>query len=231
MNGESHLGRPESSIRSTSGSADRGTRARGIADAFATSCPVTLPSPGSDIVPSAGRHVRCTAETSSHVYVGGQTYARDARARITSRPGMPGGWCIRLAIVESSIATVRPTIPGSRADPAVLRAQRQLADPAAAMALASVLRSGFAGRPIQNESSSLFVPTGLVFIREASVSLPLPEDANDDVAFTEHIIQIGLSALRGQRQGLPVELTSTLVESEEEQPRQIRQRGHLRLVQ
>ena len=231
LNSESHTGQSESSNSSTIVSADRGTRARGIADAFALRFPPTLPSPGSEHVPASGRHVRCTAETGTHIYIGGQTFARDARSRITARSGMPGGWCIRLAIVESNTAAVRPAIAGSRADPAVLRAQRQFADPAAAMALANILRTSFAGRPIQNESNSLFVPNGLVFIREASVTLPLPEDPGQDASLAEKCIQTALTALRGQRAGSAVEIAAPSDDSQVEPPRQLRQRGHLRLVQ
>ena len=231
LNGESQPGLTDPSNPSTLGSADRGTRARGIADAFALRCPPTLPAPGSELIPSAGRHVRCTAESASHIYIGGQTFSRDARSRITARSGMPGGWCIRLAIIESNIAAIRPAIPGSRADPAVLRAQRQFADPAAAMALANILRSSFAGRPIQNDSSSLFVPKGLVFIREASVTLPLSDEKRQDASLAEQCIQTAMTALRGQRAGTTVEFVPPPADAEDEPPRQLRQRGHLRLVQ
>src|SRR5205823_669653 len=99
------------------------------------------------------------------LYVGGQTFVRDARARITARAsGMPAGWCVRLTLVDAKLVSLTPGTPASRADPTVLRAQRQMADPAAAAALAAPLRNVFRGRPIHSETHSLFVPAGLVFL-------------------------------------------------------------------
>src|SRR5438132_7690796 len=126
---------------------DRALRARRLADAFAQRVPPTLPPPGGDAVPGPGRHVRCTAETPGQLYLGGQVFVRDARARITARAsGMPTGWTLRLTLVDAQVVPLEGGTPASRANPVVLRAQRQMANPALGSALAAPLRRVFPGR-------------------------------------------------------------------------------------
>src|SRR5262249_882994 len=139
----------------TTGDRDKSARARLIADVFAERFRPTLPPPDPDAIPRPGRHLRCTAETHGQVYANGEGYHRDARARITAgSSGMPAGWSVRLAIVDVALVPMTPTNPGSRADPAVLRAHRQMADPAAAVALGTPLRNVFVGRPIHTDTHS-----------------------------------------------------------------------------
>jgi hypothetical protein len=209
---------------------DRAARARAIADAFAARFPATMPPPSSDAVPGPGRHVRVSAETAGQVYVGGETHTRDARARISARAaGMPGGWSVRLTLIDSAIVSVRLENPGSRADPAVLRLQRQMADPAAAAVLAAPLRQGFAGRPVQSETHSLFVPGGLAFLREASVVVALPDSPEGDADLIRRLVETaeaaGARAPRSKSVVQPAEPAPAV-----EQAGWLR-RGHLRIVQ
>ena len=82
---------------------DNGARAREIADRFARQFPGSLPPPGTELAPTPGRHVRLSAETPGAVYVGGQTYYRDAGARISARAtGIPPGWALRFALVKGN---------------------------------------------------------------------------------------------------------------------------------
>lgn len=201
---------------------ERSARAKHLADAFARRFRPTLPPPGAEAVPSPGRHVRLSAETTGQLYVGGQNYVRDARARITARAaGMPTGWSVRLTIVDARLVPLTPGTAASRADPAVLRAQRQMGDPAAAAALAAPLKSTFPGRPIHTDMHSLFVPSGLVFLRECSVVVPLPERADDDGDLLARLFQAAVAA--GPAAGeTPAQPT---------QPAPTARRGHLRLVQ
>src|SRR5207244_13258240 len=118
-----------------------------------------------------------------------------ARSRISARAaGMPGGWSVRLTLIDSAIVSVRLENPGSRADPAVLRLQRQMADPAAAAILAAPLREAFPGRPVHSETHSLFVPGGLAFLREASVVIALPDAPGDDGELARRLIEAGGAA-------------------------------------
>lgn len=200
----------------------RARRARQIADAFAGRFPPTLPPPGADAVPGPGRHVRVTAETLGQLYVGGHTFVRDARARITVRAGgMPSGWAIRLSLLDARLVALSPGTPPSRADPAFLRAQRQMANPAQAAALAEPLKSAFPGRPITSDFHSLFVPAGLIFLRESSVVVPLPERAVEDERLLAQLCQIAMAAhpTAGDRPGEP------------SRPAPTARRAHLRLVQ
>jgi hypothetical protein len=217
--------RPFSSLPTPGGQpasdGDRARRAKQIADAFASRFPPTLPPPAADSVPSPGRHVRVSAETHGQLYVGGSSYVRDARARITARAGMPTGWSVRLTIVDARLVPLTPGTPASRADPAVLRAQRQMADPAAAAALAAPLRQAFAGRTVHADTHSLFVPSGLVFLRESSVIVPLPERASDDGALLARLCQAAMAADPSANEA---------PEASSEPAPGIR-RGHLRLVQ
>lgn len=183
-------------VQGVPGAGHPASRARLIADAFAQRFPPALPPPGSDAVPAPGRYVRCSAETPGQLYVAGETYARDARARITARSGgMPAGWSIRLTVIEAQIVACRPTNPGSRADPTVLRLQRQMADPTAAAQLAAPLRQAFPGRPIHNETHSLFVPTGMAFLREASAVIALPDDPSGDGAVLRDLVATATALL------------------------------------
>ena len=203
---------------------DRAQRAKGLADAFAATFAPTLPLPGAEQVPGPGRHVRVSAETGGQLYVAGQTFMRDARARITVRAsGMPTGWSVRLTLVDASLIALAPGTPASRANPAVLRAQRQMADPAAAAALAAPLRRAFAGRPIQSEMHSLFVPAGLVFLREASIALPLSERADDDVEMLRRLCEAARTA------GPTADATAE-AQAPPAPPPPAR-RGHLRIIQ
>jgi hypothetical protein len=220
---------------SATGDRDRSARARLIADIFAERFNPTLPPPDPDAIPRPGRHLRCTAETHGQVYVNGQVYHRDARARITVRSsGMPSGWSIRLAIVDVALVPLTPTNPGSRADPAVLRAHRQMADPAAAVALGTPLRNVFVGRPIHTDTHSLFSTAGLVFVREASVVVPLSEHKDEDGQLLRRLCAAATASLIGARRpdldgrnrttapGAPTEANGD--------PPQLR-RGHLRIIQ
>jgi len=182
-------------------------------------------------VPTPGRHVRVSAETAAQIYVGGQLHARDARARISARAaGMPGGWSVRLTLVDSAIVSVRLENPGSRADPAVLRLQRQMADPAAAASLAAPLRAAFPGRPIQSETHSLFVPGGLAFLREASVVIALPDDSSGDGDLIRQVVEAAEEA--GARAPRARQLPATEVSpAPAEDERGWARRGHLRIVQ
>jgi hypothetical protein len=103
----------------------------------------------------------------------------------------------------------------------VLRAQRQMADPAAAAALAAPLRQAFPGRAVHADTHSLFVPSGLVFLRESSVVLPLPERAADDPALLTRLCDAAVAAnpTAGATPEAPI------------QPSPGVRRGHLRLVQ
>jgi hypothetical protein len=202
---------------------DRAARARALADGFAERFRPTLPPPDPDAIPRAGRHVRCTAETHGQVYVGGETYHRDARARITARStGMPSGWSVRLAVVDVQVVPVTPTNPGSRADPAVLRAHRQMAAPAAAIALGAPLKNVFVGRPVHADTHSLFSSGGLVFVREASVVVPLTDDAAEDQTLLRSLIAAAQAALIGAKH--------PELEQARDAPRPM-QRGHLRVIQ
>ena len=199
---------------------DRAIRARRIVDAFAERFASTLPLPGSDGVPLPGRHVRCTGETTGQLYVAGQMFVRDARGRISARAsGMPAGWSVRLTIVDARLAELEPGTPASRADPAVLRAQRQMSDPALGAALAAPLRQAFPGRPIHAEMHSLFVPAGLTFVREVSVAVPLPERAADDGELLERLCAAAAAA------------APTLSDTPPRPPAPAIRRGHLRLIQ
>jgi hypothetical protein len=207
---------------------DRAARARAIADAFAERFPTTMPPPGSDAVPGPGRHVRVSAETAGQVYVGGETHTRDAKARISARAsGMPGGWSIRMTLIESAIVSVRLENPGSRADPTVLRLQRQMADPAAAAVLAAPLRQGFAGRPVHSETHSLFVPGGLAFLREASIVVALPESPDEDTDLIRRLVETAEAA--GARPPRAKGVVAPAPAPAEE--RGWLRRGHLRIVQ
>jgi hypothetical protein len=189
-----------------------------------------MPPPGSGAVPAPGRHVRLSAETASQVYVGGQTHPRDARARISARAaGMPGGWSVRLTLVDSAIVSVRLENPGSRADPTVLRLQRQMADPAAAAILAAPLRRAFPGRPIQSETHSLFVPGGLAFLREASVVIALPDDPSGDGELTRCLIET-VEAAGARRPRSKAAGPDAPAPPADDQRGWLR-RGHLRIVQ
>ena len=202
---------------------DRAARARALADGFAERFRPTLPPPDPDAIPRAGRHVRCTAETHGQVYVGGETYHRDARARITARSaGMPTGWSVRLSVVDVQVVAVSPTNPGSRADPAVLRAHRQMATPAAAIALGAPLKNVFVGRPVQADTHSLFSSGGLVFVREASVVVPLTDDPSEDQPLLRSLIAAAQASLIGAKHP-DLDAHNT--------PRPIQQRGHLRVIQ
>lgn len=209
---------------------DRGARARAIADAFASRFPPTLPAPGSDAVPVSGRHVRLSAETPVQLYVGGEMYTRDARSRINARSGgLPVGWCVRLTLLDSAIVPCRPETPGSRADPTVLRIQRQMSDPAQAAALAAPLRRVFAGRAVHSETHSLFVPGGLAFLREASVTIALADDGDDDAMITELVgaAQDALGRAPAAAQSPPASARSARKDDSANWQR----RGHLRIVQ
>jgi hypothetical protein len=189
-----------------------------------------MPPPGSDAVPAPGRHVRLSAETAGQIYVGGELHTRDARARISARAaGMPGGWSVRLTLVDSAIVSVRLENPGSRADPTVLRLQRQMADPAAAANLAAPLRQAFAGRPIQSEAHSLFVPGGLAFLREASVVIALPDDSSGDGELARQLIEAAEAA--GVRAGRPKAVPAPTPPAAADDQRGWARRGHLRIVQ
>jgi hypothetical protein len=184
----------------TAGDRDKSTRARLMADIFAERFKPTLPPPDPDAIPRPGRHVRCTAETHGQVYVNGEIYHRDARARITARSsGMPAGWSLRLAIVDVQLVPLSPANPGSRADPVVLRAHRQMADPAAAVALGAPLRNVFVGRPIHTDTHSLFSSTGLVFVREASVVVPLSERPDEDAPLLRQLYAAATASLIGAK--------------------------------
>jgi hypothetical protein len=201
---------------------DRAIRAKALADAFLRRFPATLPPPGADAVPAAGRHVRVTAETLAELYLGGQMYVRDAKARITARAGgMPSGWAVRLAFIDAKVVGLTPGTPASRADPAVLRAQRQMADPAQAAQLAAPLKAAFPGRPIASDFHSLFVPAGLVFLRESSVVVPLPDRAGDD----EQLLGLLCQAAGDARP------TAGAAPAQPSRPAGEIRRGHLRLVQ
>jgi hypothetical protein len=209
---------------------DRATRARTIADTFAARFPVTMPPPGSDAVPAPGRHVRLSAETAGQVYVGGETHARDARSRISARAaGMPGGWSVRLTLVDAAIVSVRLENPGSRADPTVLRLQRQMADPTAAAMLAAPLRQAFPGRAVHSETHSLFVPGGLAFLREASVVIALPDDPGADGDLAGQLIAAAEAA--GARAGRPKVAPPAPTPADPDAQRNWLRRGHLRIVQ
>lgn len=201
---------------------DRGTRARAIADSFADQFPPTMPPPASESVPSAGRHARVTAETAGQVYVGGHTFDRDACGRITARSaGMPTGWSLRLSVLDVAVVACNPENPGSRADPVVLRAQRQMGDPSIAAALAGTLRQYIPGRNVQAQTQSYFIQGGIVFLREASVVLPLPETSADDPRLVR---QLTLAAAASLSEANPVD------DLEPVAPPPAR-RGHLRLIQ
>jgi hypothetical protein len=216
--------------RTTAVVGDRSARARALADSFAERFRPTLPPPDPDAIPRAGRHVRCTAETHGQVYVGGETYHRDARARITVRStGMPSGWSVRLSVVDVQVVAVSATNPGSRADPAVLRAHRQMAAPGAAIALGASLRNVFVGRPVQADTHSLFSSGGLVFVREASVVVPLSDDGADDQALQRNLVAAAQAALIGAKHPDLDARNRTVVEPT--QPLRPIQRGHLRVIQ
>jgi hypothetical protein len=186
-----------------------------------------MPPPGSDAVPAPGRHVRLTAETAGQVYVGGETHTRDARSRISARAaGMPGGWSVRLTLVDSAVVSVRLENPGSRADPTVLRLQRQMADPAAAAILAAPLRQAFPGRPVHSETHSLFVPGGLAFLREASVVIALADDPGGDGELARRLIETAEAA--GARAG---RARGSTAQPPADEKRGWPRRGHLRIVQ
>lgn len=224
------------------GGGDRAARARALADGFAERFRPTLPPPDPDAIPRAGRHVRCAAETHGQVYVGGETYHRDARARITARSaGMPAGWSMRLSVVDVQVVPVSPTNPGSRADPAVLRAHRQMAAPAAATALGAPLRNVFVGRSVQADTHSLFSSSGLVFVREASVIVPLADDAAEDTLLLRSLTAAAQAALIGAKQpglappggfaGQPRSRLAPLRGPELEKAPNPARRGHLRVIQ
>jgi hypothetical protein len=206
--------------READAAGDRALRARRIADAFAERFASTLPLPGSDGVPVPGRHVRCTAETPGQLYVAGQVFVRDARGRISARAsGMPAGWSVRLTIVDARLVELEPGTPTSRANPAVLRAHRQMSDPALGAALAAPLRKAFPGRPVHAEVHSLFVPAGLTFVREVSVVVPLPERTADDGELLERLCAAAAAAPPA-RSHAPARPRVSAV-----------RRGHLRLIQ
>jgi hypothetical protein len=226
----SELGRNFAGARGSASSADRATRARVIADTFASRFAPTLPPPGSDAVPAPGRHVRCAAETPGQLYVGGALHNRDARSRISARQtGMPAGWSVRLSVVDSTIVSIKLENPGSRADPAVLRLQRQMADPAAAAALSAPLRRAFAGQPVHSETHSLFVPGGLAFLREASVVVALPDDPADDADLVRRLADAAEAALGRAPRPKAATVAPPPVSSEPDPGWQ--RRGHLRIVQ
>jgi hypothetical protein len=220
---------------SAAGDRDKSARARLLADVFAERFKPTLPPPDPEAIPRPGRHLRCTAETHGQVYVNGEVYQRDARARITARSsGMPSGWSVRLAIVDVAVVPLTPTNPGSRADPAVLRAHRQMADPAAAVALGTPLRNVFVGRPIHTDTHSLFSTTGLVFVREASVVVPLSERNEDDGQLLRQLRAAATASLIGaHRPDLDARTRSAAPAASsdrQDEPPQLR-RGHLRIIQ
>jgi hypothetical protein len=134
---------------------------------------------------------------------------------------MPAGWSIRLTVVEVKKIALSPGTIASRADPNVLRAQRQMSDPAAAAALAAPLRQAFPGRPIQAEAHSLFIPNGMLFVRESSVAVPLASRAGDD-ALLERLAD---GAVATTLAVTPSGATSA------EPPTQAARRAHLRLIQ
>lgn len=210
---------------------DRGARARALADAFSERFRPTLPSPDPDAIPRTGRHVRVTAETPMQVYVDGQMYTRDARARITARSqGMPGGWTIRLALVDVQVVAVNATNPGSRADPAILRAHKQMADPSMAAALAAPLRNSFPGRPVASDNHSLFSAEGLVFVRAASIVLPLGDDPlQDDQLFKTLVAAAQASLINAQRPEIDARNRRPSGETDPIGP--TLRRGHLRIIQ
>lgn len=212
------------------GVGDRSARARAMADRFAARFQPTLPPPDPDAIPRPGRHVRCTAETHGQVYVNGEVYQRDARARITARSsGMPSTWSVRLAVVDVAVVPVTPTNPGSRADPAVLRAHRQMADPAAAIALAAPLKNMFPGRPTHADTQSLFSSGGLVFVREASIVLPLTERPDEDEALFGGLCAAATASLIGAKRPM-LDAHNRPVASRSAAPSPSR-RGHLRVIQ
>ena len=138
---------------------------------------------------------------------------------------MPAGWSIRLTVVDAQIVACRPVNPGSRADPTVLRLQRQMADPATAAKLSSPLRQAFPGRPVHSEMHSLFVPSGMAFLREASVVVGLSEDANRDGAVLRELVATASALLGSAPPVAPVTAEAA------DEPPAPRQRGHLRLIQ
>lgn len=201
-----------------------------VADRFLSAFPPTLPVLGTEAVPGPGRHVRCTAETASQIYDRGSLIERDSRGRITARAaGLPSGWFLRLTIVDVTVAPVTPTLAGSRADPAVLRAQRQMSDPALAAALTLPLRAAFPGRPIQTDLHSFFVTDGLAFIREASVAVPLEASGDDSTLF--HALASAASA--AQVTASPTAKSPRRPPTDEDPPAAPppRSRGHLRIIQ
>lgn len=233
MSDQSPQGFPFSASRSREDDAtsDRARRARTIADVFASRIPPTLPPPNSEAIPVPGRHVRCTAETLGQVYFGGEIYQRDTKGRISARAaGMPNGWCLRLTAVE---VVVMPYTPGrsgagssaSRADPAVLRIQRQSADPGALAQLAAPLRKGLPGRPVHTDTASLFVPAGLAFVREASVVVPLPAEPSGDGPLIEKLVGVAQALAGAARLPAPAAGKASV---DDDSPS--RRRGHLRII-
>ncbi|TAK25778.1 MAG: hypothetical protein EPO26_02040 [Chloroflexota bacterium] len=202
---------------------DRSRRAREIVDQFEKLHQSSLPPPGSDSVPRPGRHVRCSAETVNQIYTSGKIHDRDARGRATARgQAAPSGWSVRLAVVDCAFVPTARDNPGSRADPEFLRAQRRMADPAFVNALGAHLRAEFTGRLIQTTNGNYFVPRGIIFVREASISVPLGESEADDIRLLSSLATCAEQALAGSPNGEPV--------PSEAPPPEIR-RGHLRLVQ
>ena len=97
-----------------------------------------------------------------------------------------------------------------------------MADPAFLNALGADLRAAFAGRPIQTMNGNFFVPRGIIFVREASMSIPLGENDTDDIRLLSSLANCAEQSLAGATNG-------DLVPSGTRPP-EIR-RGHLRLVQ
>lgn len=202
---------------------DRSRRAREIVDQFEELHRLSLPPPGSDSVPRPGRHVRCSAETVNQIYTGGKIHDRDARGRATARgQAAPSGWSVRLALVDCVFVPTTRDSPGSRADPEFLRAQRRMADPVFLNALGAHLRAAFAGRPIQTTNANYFVTRGIIFLREASMSVPVGDHETDDVRLLSSLTTCAEQALAGSPNGEPVPNEAPLPEI---------RRGHLRLVQ
>lgn len=199
-------------------------RIRRTVDAFASAFPETLPGPDSDGVPRAGRHVRCAGDNGAQVYAAGKTHERSARGRVAARSvPLPSGWFLRFVLLDCAMVTLSGARAFSRADPEVLRVQRRMADPAFLNGLAAPLRTAFPGRPVHVDRNSLFVSRGLAFVREASISLPLPEAAGEDDRLCAALIAIASAFLTGGE--------STGAAPSDPMPEREVRRGHLRLVQ
>jgi hypothetical protein len=164
-----------------------------------------------------------TGETATSVYLDGRTTARDARGRITAQAtGLPGGWSVRITLCDVSLAPLAPDAGRTRADPAIARAQRQMADPARGAALAAPLRAAFPGRPVTTDLLTTIAPEGLVFVREASVALPLDSEIENDGPTTIAIVQVGREFLA---------IANDRLDPEPPSPHRATRVPHLRLVQ